>query len=307
MKRSSNGILHRILTALATLWALSLLVFLLTRFSGDPAVLLLPADASPEELVQLRQQLGLDRSLLHQYFIYMTQAVRGDFGRSLRYGTSAMALVLERLPATMQLAAASAIVGWTLAIPLGILAGARPNTFWDRLARLVSLFGQSMPVYWLGIVLIMVVSVRFGMVPASGRGTLAHMLLPVMALSLNLMGSVTRVLRVQLQDILKQDYIRSARAKGLPMRSVLGKHALKNAGIGVVTVMGLQLGALLGGTVVTETVFAWPGLGRLVVQAIQFRDFPLVQAGVIVLASVVIVVNVVTDLLYPLLDRRVGV
>ena len=207
----------------------------------------------------------------------------------------------------MQLAGAAAVFGWVLAVPLGILAGARPNTIWDRLARLVSLFGQSMPVYWLGIVLILLLSVRWGWVPASGRGTWGHMVLPVMALSLNLMGSVTRVLRVQLQDILQQDYIRSARAKGLPMRSVLGKHALKNAGIGVVTVMGLQLGALLGGTVVTETVFAWPGLGRLVVQAIQFRDFPLVQAGVIVLASVVILVNLLTDLLYPMLDRRVGV
>lgn len=307
MNRSSNGFLHRLATAVATLWALSLLVFLLTRFSGDPAVLLLPSDASPEELVQLRQQLGLDRSLLHQYFVYLSQVVRGDFGQSLRYGTSAMGLVLERLPATMQLAGAAAVFGWVLAVPLGTLAGARPNTIWDRLARLVSLFGQSMPVYWLGIVLILLLSVRWGWVPASGRGTWGHMVLPVMALSLNLMGSVTRVLRVQLQDILQQDYIRSARAKGLPMRSVLGKHALKNAGIGVVTVMGLQLGALLGGTVVTETVFAWPGLGRLVVQAIQFRDFPLVQAGVIVLASVVILVNLLTDLLYPMLDRRVGV
>ncbi len=302
-----QSILHRLLTAAATIWALSLLVFLLTRLSGDPAALLIPSDASPEELAQLRSQLGLDQGLLRQYMVYLSQAVRGNFGDSLRYGTSAMRLVLERLPATMQLAAAAAVVGWTAAVPLGILAGARPNTVWDRLARFVSLFGQSMPVYWLGIILILFISVRWGLVPASGRGTASHMFLPVLALSLNLMGSVTRVLRVQLQDILQQDYIRSARAKGLSGTMVLGKHALKNAGIGVVTVMGLQLGVLLGGTVVTETVFAWPGLGRLVVQAIQFRDFPLVQAGVMVLAAVIIAVNLVTDLLYPLLDRRVGV
>jgi peptide/nickel transport system permease protein len=292
-------------TSMGAVILLSLITFLFTRLSGDPAALLIPIDATYEELVQMRADLGLERSLLAQFVTFATNALRGDFGFSLRYGQPAMELVLGRVPATLELALSAALFGWLVAIPLGILAGYRPNSMWDRIARFVGLFGQSMPVYWLGILLIMFFSVRMRLLPASGRGSLGHLVLPSVALSLNLMGSVTRILRASMVEILRQDYIRTALAKGVSREVLLFKHALKNAAIGVVTVIGLQLGSLLGGTVVTETVFAWPGLGRFIVQSIQYRDFPVVQAGVLVLAVMIVVINAVTDLVYPLLDSRV--
>lgn len=286
---------------------LSLITFLFTRLSGNPAALLIPMDAPPEELARMQEALGLNEPLHVQFTKFAANAVRGDFGQSLRYQQPAMELVLNRIPATVQLAAAAAIIGWTVAIPLGILAGYRPNSFWDRIARLVALFGQSMPIYWLGILLIMFFAVKLQLLPASGRGDWRYLILPATALSLNLMGSVTRILRVSMLEVLRQDYIRTALAKGVSRRAVLFKHALKNASVGVVTVIGLQLGSLLGGTVVTETVFAWPGLGRFIVQSIQYRDFPVVQAGVLFLAVMIALVNMITDMIYPLLDSRMRV
>ncbi len=294
----------KVLTSAGALFLLSMIIFLFTRLSGDPASLLLPMDAPPEQLAAMQTALGLDQPLPVQFARYLRGVIGGDFGRSLRYQEPALQLVLERIPATIQMAVAAAAVGWLIAIPLGILAGWKPNSTWDGAARLVALFGQSMPIYWLGILLIMLFAVRLQLLPAAGRGDWRYLVLPAAALSLNLMGSVTRILRVSIRQTLRQDYIRTARAKGVHAHMILFKHALKNASLGAVTVMGLQLGSLLGGTVVTETVFAWPGLGRLIVQSIQYRDFPVVQTGVLFLAAAVLAVNSVVDLLYPLLDSR---
>ncbi|NLK08964.1 MAG: ABC transporter permease [Firmicutes bacterium] len=302
-----NGLAAKIATSIGAVILLSMITFIFTRVSGDPASLLIPSDATYEELLEMRALLGLDRSLPAQFLTFASGALKGDFGLSLRYGQPAMELVLARVPATLELAFFAALIGWAVAVPLGILSGCKPNSVWDAVARFIALFGQSMPVYWLGILLVMLFSIKLRLLPASGRGGFGHLILPGLALSLNLMGSVTRVLRASMVEILRQDYIRAARARGISQKALLFKHALKNGAVGMVTVIGLQLGSLVGGTVVTETVFAWPGLGRFIVQSIQFRDFPVVQAGVLFLAVVIALINTTTDLIYPLLDSRVRV
>ena len=298
-------VLRRLAQAVLVVTGVSLVVFLVIRLTGDPAYLMLSPDASEADRVRLVRELGLDRPLYVQYAVFAKRAVQGDLGRSLRYRQPALPLVLERLPATIELAVAALLLSLAVAVPAGVIAGARRDTAYDNLTMLAALFGQSMPVFWLGIMLILLFSVRLELFPTSGRGSFAQLVLPAVTLGLYSTARVTRLVRAGMLDVIGQEYIRTAWAKGLPERRVIGKHALRNTLIPVVTIVGLELGGLLSGAVITETIFAWPGVGRLAVTAIFQRDYPLVQAAVLVTALVFVLSNLLVDVVYGWLDPRI--
>jgi ABC-type dipeptide/oligopeptide/nickel transport system permease component len=249
--------------------------------------------------------MGFNDPFIVQYGRFLGGAFRGDFGQSVRHGQPAFDLVLERLPATFELAGAGLLIALCLAVPAGILSAVRRNSLVDYVSTVIALLGQSMPTFWLGIMLILVFSVQFALLPSSGRGTLSHLVLPALTLGLFSTARITRLTRSGMLEVLNQDYIRTARAKGVSSRPIVWKHAFKNAAIPIVTIVGIELGTLLGGSVITETIFAWPGVGRLSVQAIYNRDYPVVQAAVFLLASTFVVVNLVVDVLYTYLDPRI--
>jgi peptide/nickel transport system permease protein len=298
-------IVRRLAQAVLVVVGVSLVVFFVIRLSGDPTFLLLSADATEADRVRFAREQGFDRPVYVQYAVFVKRAVQGDLGRSLRYRQPALPLVLERLPATMELALAALAISLVVAIPAGVISAVRRDTPYDNLTMLGALFGQSMPVFWLGIMLILVFSVRLELLPTSGRGGLEHLILPALTLGLYSTARVTRLVRAGMLDVIGQDYIRTAWAKGLPGRGVIFKHALRNTLIPVITIIGLELGTLLGGAVITETIFAWPGVGRLAVDAIFSRDYPLVQAIVAVLATLFVLINLVIDLVYTYLDPRI--
>jgi ABC-type dipeptide/oligopeptide/nickel transport system permease component len=285
---------------------ISVISFFFIHLSGDPVMLMLPADASNQEIEDLRQQLGFNDPIYVQYLRFAWQALRGEFGESMYYKVPAMQLILERLPASLELAVAAMLIALVVAVPIGIISAVRRGSLLDMGSMFGALFGLSMPHFWLGIMLIMIFSVRLGWLPTSGRGTLAHLIMPSVALGLSLMAMFARLTRSVMLEVLSLDYIRTARSKGLKERIVISKHAFKNALIPLVTVAGMQFGFLLGGTVIIETVFAWPGVGRLVVQAIFNRDYPLVQAIVLVLAVIFVAVNFIVDMLYMYLDPQIS-
>lgn len=296
---------HRLTNSLGVVLGVSLIVFFIMYLTGDPAKLMLPLDATTEQVDALRQEMGLNDPVLVQYGRFLKGVVVGDFGESLRHKQPALKLVLERMPATMQLAGAALAITLVLAVPLGILAATHKDSIYDHLASALAVCGQSVPVFWLGLVLQMILGAHLQLFPIFGRGTWANLVLPAVTLGLYSTAAIMRLLRSKLVEVLTQDYIRTARAKGLTETAVLIRHALKNALLPVVTVIGLQMGALLGGAVITETIFAWPGVGRLMVQAIFNRDIPLVQAGVFVLAIVIVAINLLTDIAYTYLDPRI--
>jgi peptide/nickel transport system permease protein len=281
------------------------LVFIALRASGDPAATMLPGDASVDELTALRRELGLDRPLYVQYVRFLASAATGDFGTSFRHQQPALPLVLERLPATMELAFAALVLAVAVALPLGIVAALHRGRLADVLAMGFAVVGQATPYFWMGIMLILVVSVELEWLPTSGRGRWAHLVLPAITLGTHFAASLARLTRTSMLEVLGQHYVTTARAKGLAERRVILVHALKNAAVPVVTLIGLQFGTLLGGAVVTETIFAWPGVGRLAVQSIFVRDYPVVQAGVLVLALAFVAINLFIDLLYGYLDPRI--
>jgi ABC-type dipeptide/oligopeptide/nickel transport system permease component len=285
---------------------ISVISFFFIHLSGDPVMLMLPADASHAEIEALRERLGFNDPLPEQYLRFAWRAVRGDFGDSLYYKVPAMELILERLPASLELALAAMAVALLVAVPVGIVSAVRRGSLVDMASMLGALFGLSMPHFWLGIMMILLFSVHLGWLPTSGRGTLAQLVMPALALGLSLTAMFARLTRSVMLEVLSLDYIRTARSKGLREPVVIGKHALKNALIPIVTVAGMQFGFLLGGTVIIETVFAWPGVGRLVVQAIFNRDYPLVQSIVLVLAVIFVAVNFVVDMLYMVLDPQIS-
>ena len=287
------------------LLGVSFVVFLILHLTGDPALLLLPPDASAEDIAKFRTAMGFDDPWPVQYLRFLKGAVRGDFGESVRHGEPAMGLVLERLPATFELAGAGLLIALCLAIPAGIVSAVRRNTAVDYVSTVVALLGQAMPTFWLGIMLILVFSVRLSWLPSSGRGDIEHLILPAITLGLFTTARITRLTRSGMLEVLGQDYIRTARAKGVSEPPVVWKHALKNASIPIVTIVGIELGTLLGGSVITETIFAWPGVGRLSVQAIFNRDYPVVQAAVFLLASTFVIVNFLVDIVYTYLDPRI--
>jgi peptide/nickel transport system permease protein len=267
---------------------------------------MLPEDASEADREALREALGLNEPFVYQYFHFLSDLISGNFGTSFRYNQEALPLVLERLPATFELAAASMFVATVIAIPLGIYSARKRNSFVDLFITGGSVMGKAMPNFWLGIMLILLLAVNYQVFPVSGRGTIFHMVLPAITLGTGIAAEMTRLIRSSMLEILNQDYIRTAKSKGASETSVVFKHAFRNSLIPVVTIMGLQISHLVSGALITETVFSWPGLGLLLVQAVNGRDMAVVQAAVFIIAILVILVNLMTDLVYRLLDPRIN-
>ena len=294
------------LQSLTILLGVSVVVFALMHLSGDPIRLLAPVDTTAEELVALRKLHGLDRPVPVQYWSFLSGVLRGDFGKSLRSGENALHLALERIPATGKLALTALAISLIIALPFGVLAAVKRNTWIDRTVMGFALIGQSMPVFWLGILLILVFAVNLGVLPATGtRAGWRSLILPGITLGMFNMSRNARLLRSELLEVLQAEFITTARAKGMTERVVLWRHAFRNAVIPLVTLIGLDLGALLAGSVITETIFAWPGIGRLAVNAIYGRDYPVVQATVLVVASIYVIINFLVDMSYAFLNPRV--
>lgn len=296
---------RRLVQNLFVLLGVSLLVFLLLSLSGDPAALMLPPGATQADLDRLRASMGLDRPLPEQYARFMLGVARGDFGESLSIGVPARDLVLSRLPATLELTAAALIFALAVAFPAGIIAALRRGSWVDNLSMLVALVGQSVPVFWLGLMLILLFSVNLRWLPPGGRGEPGMLIMPAIALGLFSMARTARLVRAGVIDVMGQDFIRTARAKGLPERAVVVGHGLRNVLIPIVTVLGLDLSTLLGGAVITETIFAWPGIGRLVVDSIRSRDYPVVQAAVLLIATLYVLINLAVDMIYAYLNPTI--
>lgn len=299
-------ILRRLLMLIPVLIGISVFVFLLMQLTpGDPALLMLGEGAPPEQLEALRESMGLNDPKYVQYFRWLKNAVRGDFGRSLRSKKLVTTEILDRLPATTELAIAAVAFAVIVGVPVGILSATKPNSWFDNIAMVLALTGVGMPVFWLGIMLILVFSVNLHWLPSSGRmGGLEYLILPAITLGTASTASIARLTRSAMLEVLQQDYVRTARSKGLPGRTVIFRHALRNALIPVVTMIGLQFGSLMSGAVLTETIFAWPGIGRLIVDAINNKDFPLVQGTIMTFALIYALVNLIIDVLYAVLDPR---
>jgi ABC-type dipeptide/oligopeptide/nickel transport system permease component len=295
---------RRLVRALISLWLVCTVVFVVMRLSGDPVPLLLPQDAPRSEIFRVRAELGLDLPLPVQYGIFLRNILSGDFGESIRYREPAARVVKGYLPATFELGLTAFLLAVLVAVPIGALSAMRRNTLLDHAAMGFALIGQSAPTFFLGILLILLVSLKAGLLPTSGRGTWEQLVLPALTLGAFAMASIARLTRSSILEILRADYIRTARAKGVSEALVMVKHTLRNAAIPIVTITGLQFGSLLGGAVVTETVFAWPGIGRLAIQSIYNRDYPVVQCTVFLAAVMFIVLNLLIDLLYGFLDPR---
>jgi ABC-type dipeptide/oligopeptide/nickel transport system permease component len=299
-------IIRRLLQSIGVVFGVSIVVFSLIRLiPGDPVMVMLPESASPEQRAALREELGLDHPIAVQYAFFLIRAVQGDLGNSLFYSKPAVGVLLNAFPNTLVLATAALSLVLVFAIPLGILSAIKRDSVWDLGAMALAMVGQSIPPFWLGLILMSFFSVTLGWLPTTGIGGPEHLVLPSVTLGAYLMALSTRLVRSGMLDVLGEDYIRTARAKGLSDYFVLVRHALPNLLIPVVTIVGLQLGALLGGAVITETVFAWPGIGTIVYRAIAARDYPLMQAAVLMLSVFFVFLNLAVDLLYAYLDPRI--
>jgi peptide/nickel transport system permease protein len=292
---------------IATLAIVALIAFGLARLAGDPVPLLMPAQASQQDLDFFRNQLGLDRPVVEQFLRFVGHIARGDFGESFRYDQPALTLILDRLPATIYLAISSMLLAAALGLPLGILAAVWRNRALDTIIRTAATVGQSTPLFWLALMLMLVFAVMLKWTPTSGYGTPAHFILPTVTLGWFSAASIARLTRSSMIEVLQSDFVRLEKLCGLPQYLIVLKHALRNAAAPIVTFMALQLGALLGGAVITETIFAWPGFGQLMVNAILFRDFPVIQAAIVVTAVFFLVINFFVDIAYKLLDPRVRI
>jgi len=296
----------RVLQSLLALWVMSLIVFGLARLSGNPLDVMLPIEAMPEDYERLEKHWGLDKPPITQYGIFIKKALQGDFGDSLKYqGKSAMDLVTERLPATLELAGFALLVSVILALPIGVLAAVAKGSNWDTAAKIVALLGQSLPAFWLGIVLMWIFAVMLDWLPSSGRGGLKHLILPAITLGWFQVAVIMRLVRSSMLEVLDSEFVKLARVKGIPEWKVVWKHCLRNASIAPLTVFAIIAGSLLTGSVVTETVFTWPGVGLLVVDAVRSRDFQVVQAVVIMFAGIFILCNLLVDIAYAYLDPRI--
>lgn len=297
----------RLATAVLVILGVSVVSFFLTLLTGDPAEIMLPPGATAEHIAKFRAEWGYDDPLPLQYWRFLSRAVQGDFGVSLRHGQSSLPLIAARLPATLQLTVTAMLLAIVLAVPLGVLAATHRGGKIDLLAMGVALLGQSVPNFWLAIMMILLFAVSWGLLPTSGRGGWAHVVMPATAIAINLMALLTRLVRTTMIEVLAEDYVRTGRSKGLRELFVVTRHALPNALIPLVTVVGLQFGYILGGAVVIETIFTWPGVGLFTIQAILNRDYPVVQASVVILATAVVLINLTVDLLYVWLDPRIRV
>ena len=300
----SEYLIRRLALSLTAMLGVITIVFVLLHVSGDPAALLVTQNATKQDMDRIRQAYGLDRPLSVQYGRFITRVARGDLGYSYRQGLPVTELIGDRLGATFELALAALAVAMLLGVALGMVAAARRGSGVDTAAMTIALLGTSMPSFWLGLLLIIVFGVKLGWLPVSGRGGLDHLVMPAFVLGGFYAAQVSRLTRTSLLDALAQDYVRTGRAKGLTGRVVLFKHALRNAALPVLTVLGLHFGQMLGGALIVESIFAWPGMGRLAVQAVLGRDFPVVQGAAIMGAAVFIAVNLTVDLLYGWVDPR---
>jgi len=299
-------IAKRTLQALFVLFVLTAFVFSLLHLSGDPAALLLPADATPEQIQQMREWLGLDQPIAVQYIRYLARLVHGDLGCSYRMNLPVLVIIRKFLPNTLLLGVFAILFATLLSLPLGVIAAVKRDSPVDFLATFIATLGQSMPTFWLAILLILAFGVKLRLLPVSGIGSWKHFILPVISLGWYSTALLTRVLRSSMVEVLNMDYVTVARSKGLHETSVVLKHALRNASLPVLTVWGLQLGTVLMGSVATETVFAWPGIGRLTVEAILGRDYPVVLGAVLVFGTLFVFINTLVDLVYCLLDPRIS-
>lgn len=298
-------ILRRLGLALITIVGVTLIVFVAARLSGDVVLLIAPSDATDADLAVLRAELGLDRPVWVQYQRFLADLIHGDFGDSIRYRRPAMDIILSRLPATIQLALTAFAAGAGLGLWLGIVAARRRATWLDGAIRMVAVLGQSMPNFWIGIMAILVFAVTLGWLPTSGRGGLAHLVLPAATLALFTLASILRITRSAMLETLDSEYVKFLRLKGVPEQTIAWKHALRNSLIPVLALGGIQLGNLLGGAVIVETVFSWPGIGSAMAEAISNRDYPLIQAGVLLTSLFLIALNLIVDLLFGVIDPRV--
>ncbi len=303
--RGFGGFLaYRLFRTLVALWLVSTVVFVVMRLSGDPVPLLLPPDAPIAEMERVRRDLGLDRPIPVQYGIFLGNVVRGDFGRSIHFRQPAMDVARSYLRATFELGLTAFAIAVAVAFPIGVLSAVRRNSLLDHLTMGFALVGQSAPTFFIGIVFILTLALRLDLFPTSGRGDWRHLVLPALTLGAFTMASIARITRSAVLEVLRADFVRTARAKGVAEAWVVGKHTLRNAALPILTITGLQFGTLLGGAVVTETVFAWPGIGRLAIQSIYNRDYPVVQSTVFIAATLFIAINLALDVLYGVLDPR---
>ena len=314
---------RRILQMALVLWAVSLIVFAMTSVTGDPVFMVIPIDSTPAEIEQARRILGLDSSLPAQYWAFLSGVVQGDFGRSYVFREPALGLIVERLPATMEIVLVAMALSAIVAIPLGVYAGANPGRLPARAIMTGSLLGISLPGFWVGMMLIFLFSVRWGWLPSSGRGDTvealgirtslltadgwSHVVLPAVTLSLGTLAILLRITRAGMMEVSRQDYMRFARAKGVSRRGVLYGHGLRNALIPVVTIFGLQLGDLIAFATITETIFAWPGMGKLLIDSIYRADRPVIVVYLMLVAAIFVVINFVVDILYTWIDPRISV
>jgi len=298
-------ILQRLGYTVVVMLGVAIVVFGLLHLSGDPVFLVLPTDATPDMMAAVRKTLGLDQPLAMQFLLYIERTVRGNLGTSFRYNLPVSTLLVTHLPPTLELTAAAMVIAVAVAVPAGVFAALKRGMLADQLTMLGALAGQAMPVFWLALLLIWVFAVRLRWLPVYGQGGIQHLILPAVSVSAVVVGRLARLVRSSMLDVLHQDYVRTARAKGLSGRRVIMHHALKNAAIPIVTLLGLQLAQLLGGAVVTETIFAWQGVGSLVIQAVFNRDFPVVQAVTLVVSLVFVLANLLVDISYAALDPRI--
>ena len=287
------------------LFGVLLLVFVMVRLTGDPARLMMPREAPPEAIEAFREAMGFNDPLLTQFVRFISGAVVGDFGNSLHFKTPALPLVLERLPATLQLATAAILMAIVVGIPLGLVGGFNPGRATDNFGRVIALLGQSIPNFWLALLLILYFAVRLGWFPSFGRDELKSVILPAFVLGLSTMGQILRLTRSTVLEIRGEDFIRTARSKGLEPRTIYVKHVLRNVAIPLVSVIGVQFGYMLGGSIYIEFIFSWPGMGQLLEQSIGWRDFPLVQAIAVFTSVVVLGLNLLTDVAYAVIDPRI--
>ena len=299
-------IVSRLAQLVLTIFIVSLVVFFLVRLKGDPVSVMAPPTFNEEQVDRLRQAWGFDKPLWEQYLVFLRKAVTGDFGISLQHGIPAMTLVVERLKWTYVLAGTSALLALVIGIPLGVLSAIKRNSIIDLMATVLATLGTAMPGFWFGIMLILVFSVRFRLLPVYGAEGVKSIIMPALALGTGMAARISRLTRSSMLETLAADYIRTAYSKGLQSRVVIFRHALRNGLIPVITAFGLQLGWVLGGSVVVETVFSWPGLGRLMIESIHIRDITIVQAGLLFFATSFVLINLVIDILYTFLDPRVS-
>ena len=300
-------VLQRVGRSILTLWLVVSIVFVVLRLSGDPALTMLGPDATPEGMAAFRNQFGLDDSIVTQYLRYFTSIISGDLGESMQYGRPVTDLFRMRVGATLELAAVAVAIAVLVGIPAGVVAAMKRNSVWDRATMFGVLAGQSAPGFFIGILLIFLFSMRLGWLPSSGRGSYEQLVMPALTLATGLLAGLARMTRSSVLEVSNAEYIRTARAKGLLKRQVLTWHILRNAALPVVTMFGMWVAGIIGGAAVIETVFAWPGVGRLIVEAVSRRDFPVVQSIILMVAGTVVTTNLLVDLAYGWLDPRISV